>query len=475
MVRRRNIALFGCALLGLFLADAKRLTLDLKRVDHTNERHLKLGDADVVVPMINDKGVLYTAEIEVGTPPQKFMLDLDTGSSDMWTLAKGVELGGGAKTDDKNHLYDVDGSSTGTSVSDDPVVIKYGSGGMTGLKTTDNVGLGGVTVKGQGFLRATKVDGMDMASGAKDPGTFDGIMGMGLPALAQDKYTPVIDNLFEQGHVSEKKFSFHLTGQGDGSKMYIGPPMADMVPNGLVTVDVPKTPRLNDFGYWLTNVDNVGVAGDDDICGSSGCGMGVVDTGTTFFALPDAHWESLVKPLVAGRKDCMEMNQQGMKFYVCMMSKYDGLADMSMTVAGQKFVFHPEDYCSKQKSMIGEVLIVGFLNIGDKIDLWILGDPFLRKIYTVFDLSDPKQPKLSFAKPSADDSPLVGPAAHHPRRFTCLLAKAVKRHPLAVVWAVSAFSFVSGLLLAWACVAWRRRKRQRVMDSGAFVPLQSEA
>ena len=61
---------------------------------------------------------------------------------------------------------------------------------MTGLKTTDYVGLGGVTVKLQGFLRATKMDGMDMAPGAKDPGKFEGIMGMGLPALAQDKYKP---------------------------------------------------------------------------------------------------------------------------------------------------------------------------------------------------------------------------------------------------------------------------------------------
>ena len=43
-----------------------------------------MGDADVIVPMVNDKGVLYTAEVTVGTPAKKFMMDLDTGSSDMW-------------------------------------------------------------------------------------------------------------------------------------------------------------------------------------------------------------------------------------------------------------------------------------------------------------------------------------------------------------------------------------------------------
>ena len=81
----------------------------------------------------------------------------------------------------------------------------------------------------------------------------------------------------------------------------------------------------------------------------------------------------------------------------------------------------------------------------------------------------PKQPKLSFAKPSPEDSEM---SIAHPRTFSCMVRGAVQHRPVAVLMGAVLFGFVAGAVLMW--VVRRKSERRQINSSGVFVPLNSQ-
>ena len=130
------------------LAAAGFLHLEVRK-DGSDLMGLYERDADVDVDITqNDAKDLYTIPLAIGTPPQMFNLQLDTGSSDLWVPANNATACTGTQGGCPGGSFDYTASSTYVP-SNEPFQIAYGDGtGDAGIYFNDTVRLGPANVTG---------------------------------------------------------------------------------------------------------------------------------------------------------------------------------------------------------------------------------------------------------------------------------------------------------------------------------------
>merc|ERR1712093_495923 len=157
-------------------------------------------------------------------------------------------------------------------------------------------------------------------------GRFDGILGLGFDTISVNKIPPPFYNMIDQKLLDEPVFAFYLGDTNNGE------------------------------------LDDTGV---------------ILDTGTSLIALPSTLAELLNKEMGAKKG----YNGQ----YTVECEKRDSLPDMSFTLSGHNFTITPYDYILEvQGSCISSFMGMDFPEpVGP---LAILGDAFLRKWYSIYDL-----------------------------------------------------------------------------------------
>ncbi|KAI5836292.1 acid protease [Schizophyllum commune Tattone D] len=215
---------------------------------------------------VTDAAVTYTCAVDIGTPPTRYDLLIDTGSSNTW-------IGSGKK-------YVVTKSSENTRQH---FQISYGSGSCSGTQYIDHVSLGeGLDIPKQSIGIASKADGMN---------GIDGILGIGPIDLTQgtvqwgDRIPTVTDNLYKNKTISTESIGI----------FYQPTTSADPVPNGELTfggVDtskcqgeitwVPITKKSPADKYW--GIDQTVTYGEHGETLMKNC-AGIVDTGTTLLMI----------------------------------------------------------------------------------------------------------------------------------------------------------------------------------------------
>ncbi|KAL3519442.1 hypothetical protein ACH5RR_017591 [Cinchona calisaya] len=235
----------------------------------------KLGDpADSdIVSLKNYMDAQYFGEIRIGSPPQKFTVIFDTGSSNLWVPSSkcyfSVACFFHAKyKSSESSTYKKNGKSA---------EITYGSGAISGFFSQDNVKVGDLVVKDQEFIEATKEPSVTFLV-AK----FDGILGLGFREISVGNTVPVWYSMVQQGLVKEPVFSFWLnrkTEEEEGGEIVFG----GVDPNhfkGKHTY-VPVTRK----GYWQFDMGDVLIGGKPTGYCKGGCSA-IADSGTSLLAGP---------------------------------------------------------------------------------------------------------------------------------------------------------------------------------------------
>uniref|UniRef100_A0A673MF47 Cathepsin D-like n=1 Tax=Sinocyclocheilus rhinocerous TaxID=307959 RepID=A0A673MF47_9TELE len=309
----------------------------------------------------------YFGVISIGTPPQDFTVLFDTGSSNLWVPSIHCSFLDIACW--LHHRYNSKKSSTyvqnGTEFS-----IRYGSGSLSGFISQDTVTLAGLKVPNQQFAEAVKQPGIVFAVAR-----FDGILGMAYPAISVDGVTPVFDTAMAAKILPQNIFSFYINRDpvGEvGGELMLGGFDQQYFDGDLHYVNITRK------AYWQIKMDEVQVGGTLTLC-KNGC-QAIVDTGTSMITGPVQEVRALQKaigaiPLLLGEYwiDC---------------KRIPSLPVVSISLGGKMFNLTGEDYVLKMTHMGVSVCLSGFMAMDippPAGPLWILGDVFIGRYYTVFD------------------------------------------------------------------------------------------
>ncbi|XP_063879909.1 LOW QUALITY PROTEIN: lysosomal aspartic protease-like [Scylla paramamosain] len=327
------------------------------------------------VDLDNYMDAQYYGPIYIGTPGQYFKVIFDTGSSNLWIPSEQCSILNLACQ--LHNRYDSSLSSTYTPNGTD-FDIQYGSGAMHGFLSSDHVSLGGLVAEKQTFAEATEEPGLAFVAGK-----FDGILGMAFSKISVMGIPTVFDTLVAQGQVDQPVFSFYLNHDQEGSlggELVLGGSDSNHYEGEFHYVPVSR------IGYWQATAEAIKIGGvAKPFCNP--CET-IVDTGTSLIAGPAADVKDIMQdygafPLIAGE-------------YVIPCGKVADMPVTSFTLNGKDFDMTGPELVIESTDQTGTtVCIVGILGLQmGSIEAWILGDPFIARYYTEFDVG---QTRMGFA------------------------------------------------------------------------------
>jgi len=319
---------------------------------------------------IEAQDVGYLATVQMGTPPQDFLILMDSGSADLWVGGENCQSQSGGGCGNHNFL----GTTSSSSFVDsgNPFSVSYGTGQVSGDIVTDDVSIAGLNLKGHTFGVATS-ESVDFSS---DSTPFDGLMGLAKSTLSEQQTATPIESLASAGLVPDSIVSYKISrladNLNDGEITFGSLDNTKFDSQTLVTV-----PNVNPDGFWEADLDAVTVNGNDT--GLTGR-TAILDTGTTLIVVPANDAQTIHDNIQGAQSD-------GQGGFTVPCTLQDSVA---FTFGGQEFTIDPRDIAFQPvdpNNPQGDC--VSGITAGDigGPDEWLVGDVFLKNAYFSTDVS----------------------------------------------------------------------------------------
>uniref|UniRef100_H0XTD3 Peptidase A1 domain-containing protein n=1 Tax=Otolemur garnettii TaxID=30611 RepID=H0XTD3_OTOGA len=331
----------------------------LEKYPYRRAKFLSKDQKDVTYESLrNYLDLVYVGLITIGTPPQTFKVVFDTGSADFWVPSVLCYT----ESCDTHEHFNPQRSST-FRLPTGPVrtvKLRYGSGDILGIVGYDTLKIGDLEDINQAFVQSIW---QDHAFGSLAP--FDGILGLAYPDISQARHTPVFDNLWKKGLITENLFAFYLTSKRKrGSMLMLGG-----VDHSYYSGELRWVP-LTKQRHWQVALDSITMNGTVIAC-HDGC-QAILDTGSSVVDGPNED--------VLQIQNVIHAQQTYNNMYVIDCNTTTQLPDVVFVIGGVNYPVPARSYI--RKNALGTC--ISTFNMFSS-NTWILGDVFLRLYFSVYD------------------------------------------------------------------------------------------
>ncbi|KAF5382798.1 hypothetical protein D9757_007282 [Collybiopsis confluens] len=306
-------------------------------------------------PLVDENDAEWAGPISIGTPAQNFLIDFDTGSSDLWIPSSSCT----DQTCDSKKTYSASQSSTSSEQSG-TFSIQYVDGStVSGPIYKDTVTVAGATATDQAFSAVTTLS----SSFANNP--IDGVLGMAFPAISRLGADPFFVTANNQGAFQTNEFGFYLASCG--SVIDLGGANPNRYSGSIeFHNNNPST------GFWQ-------ISGGSIFAGDAGAVSGfdtIIDSGTTIMYGPQLAIAQFYSNVPGATFD----NNTGFYVFPC-----GNLPEVSFNWGGSSYSISANFNLGTVDQ--GGPTCAGALSaqdLGFGENTWLLGDRFMENVYTVF-------------------------------------------------------------------------------------------
>ncbi|KXS21282.1 acid protease [Gonapodya prolifera JEL478] len=375
----------------------------------------------------------YHLEISLGTPPQKFNVTLDTGSSNLWVYS--IKCPAGFSSTCYGHsLYNPATSSShqsgflnasllsgplplvGNTTAVDPGLtnnfrLSYGSGVVAAIASQDTLKIGNITIPSQMFGEVYNAP----SNSSFFNSVADGLFGLAFDMLAEGNVPSPLTHMINENLIAEPVFSFYLNTteitnvtsvriNHQGGIFTLGgyePRLAE----SQLTWNTVQT----QFGFWELPFQTVSfgatvVVGDGAPPPTlQGTPSAIIDTGTSLIHAPTPHMLAVASAVNAIPAEAGGLAGSGYFQFDC--SRASSVPNLTVSFANSNLTVPGKELWTLDDTNPAVPRCYLLIKDAGKA-VGIMGDIFLRQYYTVFNRQNLS---IGFADPCTVQSGCLPP------------------------------------------------------------------